>query len=563
MALVFSVGAIPAEADDSVAPDSGYSIAEADSNAPDIDFFAQDPDEDPGGGVQVRQEIMPDCPQAQARPDGSYLCIKLGNPIEHALPQNSLGGISMPWCDNRATTGFTRFEGCIKWARPMEVWLFKLAPTVPLGHATFLAEQRIKLSYDSVNWDTSLTLVPTQIDQPVTPLTLSFRADCAPQCQAISQRWVGTRGEPVSQTWTSETDVHAATVYQSLGWTGSATRNSHDEIDVAYTMSGMTPVAQAPASISFGNRLATVRCDNQVGKTAGCAFRRIAPTFTVNGAKYPQAQAFYGLEQAYFGSGLKQLKKTLRKDSKNGSANRAKLCNSTFRPDPDVPDTSCDEYPFAVTQESGNGVTGGEDCLQFTTYRGSHGQLVVGSDERYPFAPSSTAQCGRANIELTQNSGAGGDLGRFTQSMRLFDDDEYYVESNAKRFMSGGKLRHIPDRDAFNGAKIVHLTTQPTPGMPSMVSSASIYIPAGNYRWSWKLIIPNTGNNSVPGSFISEDIHIAAGWYAWNDVLMPKSGTYRYSGSLSSPQNLYEPASMEFSVPADGEYWMEGELAPV
>jgi hypothetical protein len=103
--------------------------------------------------------------------------------------------------------------------------------------------------------------------------------------------------------------------------------------------------------------------------------------------------------------------------------------SAKFDPHPDTPDTTCDEYPFAASRESGGQISGltGDQCAQFYAFT-DNGHWVLRDDDRV--GPVTWDEpCGRGNIPGEQNEGAGGDLGRFTQDDRLLDGDPYWVDT--------------------------------------------------------------------------------------------------------------------------------------
>ncbi|GAA4099944.1 hypothetical protein GCM10022214_76440 [Actinomadura miaoliensis] len=91
--------------------------------------------------------------------------------------------------------------------------------------------------------------------------------------------------------------------------------------------------------------------------------------------------------------------------------------------------TSCDEYPFAATQESaGQKKISGLTCVQFYATKVS-GSWILRLDHGYGTPVSWTEPCGRGAIPLNQNRGAGGGVGGIVTKYRLLDGDSYYVET--------------------------------------------------------------------------------------------------------------------------------------
>jgi hypothetical protein len=149
--------------------------------------------------------------------------------------------------------------------------------------------------------------------------------------------------------------------------------------------------------------------------------------------KYPAAAALYWLLmdklESHPGSRAHNSPLNRQADDAIASANRAAMCPSSWVGPPngtsDKP--SCDEYPFAKSRQSGGRVTTGSQCAQFYAVKDASGwQLKY--DTSYPL-PTWKEPCGRGAIPLSQNTGAGGQLGRFTTAMRLHDNDAYFVET--------------------------------------------------------------------------------------------------------------------------------------
>ncbi|MBE1488213.1 hypothetical protein [Plantactinospora soyae] len=106
--------------------------------------------------------------------------------------------------------------------------------------------------------------------------------------------------------------------------------------------------------------------------------------------------------------------------------NRNIICDSTFVPRPaEVPEDSCDEFPFAATYESGAmlGLTGAQ-CAEVLPYIDD----VTGTwDVRYLKPVTGSERCVRGHVSLASNTDVGGDLGRLTTAQRLLDHEEYWI----------------------------------------------------------------------------------------------------------------------------------------
>ncbi|MET9957243.1 RICIN domain-containing protein [Streptomyces sp. NPDC006339] len=354
--------------------------------------------------------------------------------------------LDMPWCDQRSSTGYSRFQTCLKPSGPLTV-ILKKADGRDLGVAQWAYDQRIETHPHDEGITQSISLVPVRLDPALVSVTLDFRPQCAAAC---------SMGRPLqwgAMTWTPG-DLHEAQMRHLFFWTNSNVAGASDGLNFAWSVTATSPVAAAPDTATWRDYLTDIRCDRRVGTTAGCVFWRYTPTFTVDKTKYPAAQYFIAWTQRmYGGMGLQKLNRPLHRQADDTIVrqNRSRICNSTFIPNDDTniiatriktdDRTSCDEFPFASSRESGRTstggqVAGGQECAQFYAFSWPEGPSgwSVYYDRAYP-DPSPPASpgvhCGRANIPLSQNTGVGGDLGRFTVDVRLLDNDEYFVESGA------------------------------------------------------------------------------------------------------------------------------------
>ena len=114
-------------------------------------------------------------------------------------------------------------------------------------------------------------------------------------------------------------------------------------------------------------------------------------------------------------------------DDKIKDVNRRAMCkDGTWVADPRVqPQDSCDDFPFAGSWESGAmfGLTGAS-CAQVRPFIDPvSGRWVIGIYGTITYAE----RCIRGHVDLLDNDGVGGDLGRYAQAQRLLDRDSYYV----------------------------------------------------------------------------------------------------------------------------------------
>jgi hypothetical protein len=152
--------------------------------------------------------------------------------------------------------------------------------------------------------------------------------------------------------------------------------------------------------------------------------------------KYPAAAAYYWILEEKLAShpGSKKYGRPLHRlaDDTTAKNNRKLMCTGSvaeWNPNSNAIGTSCDEYPFAKSQESGGmTLTSGKYCAQMYAAENPDGTYTIKLDENSAY-PTWNEICGRAAITSTQNTAAGGALGRFTSAMRLLDSDGYYVHT--------------------------------------------------------------------------------------------------------------------------------------
>ncbi|WP_438290876.1 NucA/NucB deoxyribonuclease domain-containing protein [Streptomyces sp. HUAS TT7] len=381
----------------------------------------------------------PHCEAAQ-RP-GTTLCLSLGQKkvVSPFMRGTGVPAAAAPSTAGSASAGsavscaasksnFNRYVACLTNDTPVTAVLYK--DRAPIGTATWNIYQKIQLYKNENSIDQSITIIPEKIDPSLVSVTLDWNAKCAGACSSGTQRWMGT------PTW-APGDQHSVTAGVGQWWTGTT---GASVLDLSWTFTAHSPVSTDTPTVMWTDSDMPVRCDVIMGREEvpetkpGCVFSKYTPTLTLNSAKRPAASALYWLlmEKLKTHPGSKKYNSPLHRQADETIAenNRKVICNSTFNPVPtgtsDKP--SCDEYPFAKSRESGGGsLTSGAQCAQFyATKVGTRWQLKY--DTSFPL-PTWSEVCGRGSIPLSQNTGAGGELGRFTTAMRLHDNDAYFVDA--------------------------------------------------------------------------------------------------------------------------------------
>ncbi|MFE3526749.1 Tat pathway signal protein [Streptomyces sp. NPDC059161] len=420
-------------------------------NAPDIDdITAQTPVDAPAptpGGAPLASSKTTTAlagaggsgERCSATRNGMQLCTGPYKPLSE-LPHspapapapksfNSLaaGAEPVPWCKTAPGSNFqyTRTQGCIKGGYALHVT--KDGAVIGGGNVKII--QEIKLdptSQQFVAW-TEFSL-PDLTGVPSATLDL-YLQDCwaTSDCTASPGGWNG------STTW-AQGDQHTTTRTDTFSWNKVAGGQSTLSLDwnTSWSASGTSDLANN----QWRDPAFAIRCDNQVGGNTGCVFPKVAPTLNLENAKYPAAAAYYWIMQEKLAShpGSKKYNAPLHRlaDDSTAKDNRGKMCLlaiAEWNPNPNAIGASCDEYPFAKSRESGGmTLSSGKSCVQMYAVKKPDGTYMLKLDENYAY-PAWNEICGRAAITSSQNTAAGGKLGRFTTSVRLLDNDAYFVKT--------------------------------------------------------------------------------------------------------------------------------------
>jgi hypothetical protein len=380
--------------------------------------------------IQARRE-------AATKGESTALCSKPVSASEAkrltATPTAAASGGTV-WCDDQEaeTAIVTRTSICRHKVEKFD--LVRADNGAVLGSTYLTIKQEIDTSATSKTFDEYFFVRVQAVSGGLADgFNLQIDAECAPStaCQQGSGPWEG----PTPMELLSERDGT---------WQRTWTHDTYfDTLLLEYTLTITKPDA-LPGTASWGvsdSSAFQVRCDNQVGRFAGCIVPSYTPTFDVDNVKYPLASDYIDKAQweidTHPGSesaGGQPLHR--ESDEEVARANRQKVCDSTFTPedhwtgsvaDDEVPEFQCDEYPFAATKESGGqlGISSGSECKQFTIFPPVEGYPNGWAGLAY--ARSGPANCARATMTKEDNEGVGGDLGRFTVDQRLLGGDGYWV----------------------------------------------------------------------------------------------------------------------------------------
>ncbi|WP_051735288.1 hypothetical protein [Streptomyces sp. NRRL B-3229] len=335
----------------------------------------------------------------------------------------------VPWCKTAPGSDFqyTRTQGCLRGGYALYV---KDDNGDVIGGGNVKVVQEIKLDPTSNQFTTW-----TEFSLPdLTGVASATLDDYFEDCWAMSDCTADAPGAwNGSTTWT-EGDQHTASRTDTYSWNKVAGGQSTLGLD--WNTSWSSPGTTTTANNQWKDTAFAIRCDNQVGGNTGCVFPKVTPTLFLTREKYPAAAAYYWvlMEKLASHPGSKKYKSPLHRlaDDTTAQNNRNKMCLlavAEWNPNPEAIGASCDEYPFAKSRESG-GMTlaSGKSCVQMYAVKNSDGTYTLKLDENYAY-PTWNEICGRAAITSSQNSAAGGALGRFTTAVRLLDNDAYYVNT--------------------------------------------------------------------------------------------------------------------------------------
>ncbi|MFE1839758.1 golvesin C-terminal-like domain-containing protein [Streptomyces sviceus] len=375
------------------------------------------------------------------------------------VPYVSTHGVA-PWCDDgkivaratrtiecetRVVPYYLRVDGQVK----ATAW-FQFQRTIELTGTNSFTEH---LSVAGQDIPSDFAMIQLAINEHL----------CESPCKPVEASMGAWQGTP---TWTAG-DTHEASITSSYTWdtsTSGQTYFFHPDVKIdgdEYPSDGsiqyQTTGYQWSASTSRATDLDTVRCDTVVTVGGGCVFSNYAPTYTFNGAKYPQAAAHAWLIQTFSpkhpgskatGQPLYYLSDTSQRDK-----NRGRMCPTGWAADNgdlsalDGADDSilnCDEFAFGASYNSGGmnssegglnpaipddsttGVPNGRACIE------TYATKVNGTMHLYNLngtVPTWTEVCGRSAISDTDNQQSMSPFGGFITKMRLMGKDAYWLDT--------------------------------------------------------------------------------------------------------------------------------------
>ena len=285
---------------------------------------------------------------------------------------------------------------------------------LPVGGASFVITQSTELDGVSTDWTehVSLHMVEGSTWGVVGAMTATWSARCDSDCEELQDEPFPA-GTPIVPGETLTGDF----VFQDP----QPVRGGADAFSPFYTLELVSPGSLGDEPLLYEGP--QMRCDFQVGTTAGCIVNEYTPTFNVDAVAFPLAAAGVRWAQGNLpnhpglegeGAPVNRLANVSAQQ-----ANRRRICQTGWTPLTTVVDDSCDEFPFAATTQGGS--MAGPDCAEIVPL--ADGSVTVRRDV------SSVTTCVRAHVPKSQNTDVGGDLGQWVQEQRIVDNEEYWVST--------------------------------------------------------------------------------------------------------------------------------------
>ncbi|WKX71309.1 hypothetical protein [Streptomyces sp. XD-27] len=309
---------------------------------------------------------------------------------------------------------FTRFDAC--GSVQLTYTVFDTRTKKKIGGATFTAKQEITLAAKSGEWKTDDSLKLDSAWGAAKGLRAVWKTECVGggACGA-GTAWGGAQKISVGKT------LHGGTTHK---WkAGQNTQGFTTKTTVTITGSGQ--ILLHPATFEPPGKM-TIRCDKIAsGASVGCVFPSFAPTLTLPLKNRGHVNVAFSMQHLtdHWGWEGKGSPLTREMDESVINSNRGKVCDSAWKADPTVPEDSCDEFPFAATNQSG-GQFGlrGKDCAQIRPDTPQNGRWNV-----TPLNDVTGRRCTIGHVPNKENGSVGGSLSAFYQNQRVLDDEKFWL----------------------------------------------------------------------------------------------------------------------------------------
>jgi hypothetical protein len=370
-------------------------------------------------------------------------CWQAGPPTARPATERSRVGQKLPrsgvrhaaavaWCSalpGGTTWNLLRTSACLN--AGLTYTVINLDTGLVTGTAQFTLTQEIDANAASTAWAESDTLTLLSADGTAVDLSASWATACSAPCSpADAAPWDGA--QPMVPGDTLSGTVSFADPGLSRAAPGP------DLMAESYTLEVTQPDPDVIPAPPVNWSSPDVRCDNVLRVApAGCVFPAATPEYVVPISQYGAAAAMIQWAQQNLTGAWGTPAAPLHRlgNAAQTRMNRRVICRGGGRRAPAIHTDSCDEYPFASSQESGalHGVTSGRQCAQVAAVRDPTVPATAPLAQRWPSVRvigtfAATAACVRGHIPLDLNEAVGRDgLATLTRVARLLPGDAYTV----------------------------------------------------------------------------------------------------------------------------------------
>ncbi|MBZ6107380.1 hypothetical protein ACF1HU_33120 [Streptomyces olivaceus] len=292
-----------------------------------------------------------------------------------------------------------------------------------LGTAILYVSSSATLNPRSGTWDDDLVVEAVDLTGQVTSMSVAIEASCTSQCTATSKNpWAGNKV-------LTELGVATGRVsYSNVPAVGVA-----DAATVNYRLTMFrTGTAPTPLPAVNWDNPRPIRCDSALtasGNTStGCALPSVTPQLDLPIATYGAAAATYDWAQYNLPGKWGRYSGQPMTRALDGEARRMKTCGTQSslpfvrKPDDIVPDDSCDEFPFASTEQGGND---GGLCAEIVPLLENGVWNIYEADPARPV--TYTEPCVRGHVPREVNQLAGTAYSNLIQNQRIIEKDPFYL----------------------------------------------------------------------------------------------------------------------------------------
>ena len=297
-----------------------------------------------------------------------------------------------------------------------------------VGTLTFLDSQDILLSnYSSLFTENdTYSLIAETGNATGVPATVSFAANCSSPCKLA--------GNPPPSVFNLAENTSKSFSYTFQDSPGVATPDTFN-LSYSFNISLPPPVFAPSLGPYTWSAPQPIRCDNNTPNytAAGCVVPTYVPDLVLPQSVYGAAAVNAYVGELYLPGtpGLTAATPLTRGNPATSDANRNVTCSGfTALPAGNiyaVVNDSCDEYPFASSQQSGGalGIAGG-NCLEIVPTQAANGNWTFKFRNMYTAVYPQV--CLRGHVNSAQNSAVGTALQSMYVGNRMMIGDPYTVQ---------------------------------------------------------------------------------------------------------------------------------------